>query len=261
MARFCSLFSSSSANSTYIGTPDSGILVDAGASAKKITEQCDKNGIDIDTIKAIFVTHEHIDHVKGLRVMAEKINVPVYATVETLEALEDKNMLSPKMNVIPIDEKGVEIDGMEILPFTTPHDSAHSVGYTVDMPDERKIAVCTDLGTVTERIFNAIKGSDLILLESNHDLNMLRNGPYPYTLKQRIMSNYGHLSNESCADLSTKLIESGTTRFVLAHLSKQNNLPTIAHNVTETALNNIGARDCIDYRLFVAGDDNELIRL
>ena len=261
MSRFCSLFSSSSGNSTYIGTANNGILVDAGVSAKQQLISCVNSGIDIDSIRAIFITHEHTDHVKGLKVLAKKLKVPIFATEETLVAMCEKDMVDENNELRVIDERGAEICGMEIMPFTTPHDSAHSVGYTINMPDERKISVCTDLGTVTDRVFKAISGSDLILLESNHDVDMLKSGPYPYSLKQRILSTYGHLPNEMCAETAVKLLKTGTTRFVLGHLSKENNTPEKAWQTSLSAFEDAQARNNVDYQLFVAGNNNGLIRI
>lgn len=261
MARFCSLFSSSSANSTYIGTPSDGILIDAGASAKQLTLACEQENIDLRSLRAIFVTHEHSDHVKGLRVLADKLKIPVISTEETLLELQSKSYVSEKTDCRVIEKKGITVGDMEIIPFDTPHDSVHSVGFRVNMPDARVISVCTDIGTVTEEIFSSIKGSDLILIESNHDINMLKNGPYPYDLKMRILSKTGHLPNTECAETAAKLLENGTTRFVLGHLSRQNNTPETAFSETKNAFDNKNARNNIDYQLFVAGDRNKMIKL
>lgn len=261
MSGFCSLFSSSSANCTYIYSSDSAILIDAGASAKQILLSCDNHNLPVENIKAIFVTHEHSDHIKGLRVLSQKLGVPVYATKETIEKLIEKNYVDGKTDLRAIDQNGAEAGNMKILPFTTPHDSAHSVGYKIYLPDERKISVCTDIGTVTDNVFNSLKESDLVLLESNHDLQMLLNGPYVYNLKQRIMSKNGHLPNHECAKTVVELLKSGTTRFVLGHLSKQNNTPQKAFSETKLALDSIGAKENIDYKLTVAEDENKIIRI
>lgn len=261
MSKFCSLFSSSSANSTYISTSTGAVLIDAGNSAKQIILSCENHGLDVDAIKAIFITHEHSDHVKGVRVLANKLNVPIYATKKTLEAMIDKKIVDCKNTLIPIDASGAEAGGMEIFPFSTPHDSVDSVGYRINLPDGRKISTCTDIGTVTDGVLKAVSGSDLVLLESNHDVFMLKNGPYDYYLKQRILSSTGHLPNDECAKTALKLLESGTTRFVLGHLSRQNNTPQKAYGETKSAFDNVGAEENFDYTLCVAGDDNEIIRL
>lgn len=221
---------------------------------------CEKEEIDLNTIRGVFITHEHSDHVKGLPVFLKNYNVPVYATEKTLIQLEKMNLFLPDTVAVPLSEKGNEVCGMRVLHFHTSHDTVDSVGYSVIMPDERKISVCTDLGYVSDEVQNSISKSDLILLESNHDIKMLKEGFYPYQTKQRILSDVGHLSNEVCAKTSEKLLESGTTRFVLGHLSRENNTPELAYSETFNALDGCGARIGIDYTLTVAGDCNKMIR-
>ncbi len=261
MAKFCSLFSSSDGNSTYIGTSQGGILIDIGVSAKRTAEALNGIGVSPDSIAAIFVTHEHTDHINGIRVFAERHGIKVYASAGTLSGMEDQNALTAKMTADVIPECGIEAGGMFIRPFRTPHDSRESTGYSVLTPDGKRISVATDIGTVTDTVMNAVYGSDLILLESNHDIGMLQNGPYPYFLKQRILSNRGHLSNESCAKAAITLAESGTTRFVLGHLSKENNIPSLAFETTKSAMTMAGFKEGIDYLLCVAGNNNQPISL
>lgn len=248
MARFCSLFSSSSGNCTYIGTASSGILIDAGVSAKKITTALTDRNIQPESIKAIFVTHEHSDHIKGIRVFASKYHTPVFATEGTLVGMENAGVLTEKFthDIIPL--SGTEIGGMIVRRFVTPHDSNESCGYTVEMPDGRKIAVATDIGHMTNEIMNSISGCDLVMIESNHDVGMLQNGDYPYYLKRRILSDIGHLCNEKCGDAVAQLLRGGTTRFYLGHLSEHNNLPDLAYRTSENALSQEGAvigHDCL----------------
>ncbi len=261
MAKFCSLFSSSSGNSTYIGCSQGGILIDVGVSAKKTADALNNIGVDPDSIAAIFVTHEHTDHINGIRVFAERHGIKVYSSAGTLEGMEEAGVITPKVFADAIPWDGIEAGGMFIRPFKTPHDSRESTGYTVVTPDGKRIAVATDIGQITDTIMDSVFGCDLILLESNHDVGMLRNGPYPYFLKQRILSNHGHLSNESCAETAVKLMESGTTRFVLGHLSKENNIPALAFETTRAAMKMAGAVENIDYLLSVAGDNNPVIAL
>lgn len=252
MARFCSLFSSSSGNCTYIGSAGSGVLIDAGVSAKQISLKLNSIGVSEDGIGAVFVTHEHGDHVKGLRVFASKYNIPVYATEGTLKELEKSGVINGKFPVFPIDG-GMEINGQLISPFRTSHDAAQSCGYTVTTSDDRKICVATDTGVVTDEMRSALTGCDLVLIESNHDIGMLRNGSYPYLLKRRILSDTGHLSNLACSDFITELVKSGTTRFFLGHLSKENNIPSLAYKTSQSALQCAGAVENRDYILKVAG--------
>lgn len=252
MARFCSLFSSSSGNCTYIGSSGGGILIDAGVSAKQISLGLNGIGVDESEINAIFVTHEHSDHVKGLRVFASKYNIPVYATAGTLNELEKMGVLNGKFPTAVI-EGEIECGGQLIKPFATSHDVAESCGFSVTTGDERQLSVATDTGIVTDEMRDALTGSDLVLIESNHDIGMLRNGNYPYLLKRRILSDTGHLSNLACGDFVTELIKSGTTRFVLGHLSKENNIPSLAYQTSKAALDCLGATENRDYILTVAG--------
>lgn len=259
MARFCSLFSSSKGNCTYVGTSGSGILIDAGFSAKQIENALSQKDISIKDIKGIFVTHEHTDHVSALRVLCERHKIPVFANKLTLGALEKKGILTSKVTFYEADNF-VEIDEMKITSFSTSHDSVDSSGYVVELCDGRKVAICTDLGCMNNEVFSAIKGSDLVLLESNHDIQMLNNGPYPYILKKRILSEKGHLSNVVAAETACKLINTGTSRLVLGHLSKENNTPKIAFSTNYNSLTSFGAKIGIDYTLDVATDLNPLIK-
>ena len=252
MSRFCTLCSSSSGNSSYIGHSGGGILIDAGTNAKQLTLALEKITIAPESINAIFITHEHNDHISALRVFASRYSIPVYASKGTLEALEKGGHLKGDFEAFVIPEKGVEAGGMEIRSFRTSHDSAESCGYTVTMPDERKIAVMTDTGVITRDAVDKVTGSDLILLESNHDKAMLNAGPYPYYLKERILSNVGHLSNNDCAKAACHFINTGTTRLILGHLSRDNNTVSAARGCTSAALGEMGAIEGIDYTLQVA---------
>jgi phosphoribosyl 1,2-cyclic phosphodiesterase len=252
MARFCPLFSSSSGNCTYIGCASGGILIDVGVSAKRTREALFNIGVDMQSIGAIFVTHEHTDHIQGLRVLAGSHGIRVYTSEGTLTALEADGHINGKVNAAVIPETGVEACGMHIRAFATSHDAKQSVGYLVTLEDGRKIAVATDTGMVTDTIRDALTGADFVMLESNHDIRMLENGPYPYHLKRRVLSNHGHLSNAACADTITSLVENGTTRLVLGHLSKQNNFPRLAYETSVSALCAAGAVEGRDYKLSVA---------
>lgn len=252
MARFSPLFSSSSANSFYIGCGAGSVLIDCGASAKRITEALCAKGVDPKEINGICITHEHSDHVSGLRVLASKYNIPVYATEGTLEALTEAGIVNGKFPVNVIGTQGTEIGGMKITAFATSHDSRQSCGYRIETSDSRTACVCTDLGIVTPEVMSGIASADLTVIESNHDVNMLQNGGYPYNLKRRILSPSGHLSNETCAETVKQLIETGTTRFILAHLSRENNFPDLAYETTAAALCACGAKIGTDCLLSVA---------
>lgn len=256
MARFCPLFSGSSGNSYYIGTAAGGILVDAGRSAKQLTEMMLRCGIEKEKIQAIFVTHEHSDHVSGLRVLASRQHIPVFASGGTLAALEQMNCLNDKITYGTIEDGGMECAGMYIKPFHTSHDSAESVGYRIDTPDGRRIGISTDLGYMSDEVRAALCGTDLLVIESNHDIGMLSNGPYPYPLKKRILSQTGHLSNTACADELCGFAQKGTTRFVLAHLSAENNTPELAYQTSLCALQMAGMKENADFALSVAPREN-----
>ena len=259
MAKFCPLFSSSSGNCIYIGTSGGGILVDVGVSAKRTVNALEQIGVSPEDISAIFITHEHSDHISGLKVFAAKYGMDVWASCGTLSALCSSGAITEKVNIHELPSAGVEAAGMFVRPFHTSHDSAESVGYTIVTPDDKRISIATDLGTVTPEVMNAIYGSELVMLESNHDIGMLKSGPYPYYLKQRILSNKGHLSNESCAETALKLLDSGTTRFVLGHLSRHNNFPQLAYETTNSAFTMHGAVNGSDFLLDVATDNGKVI--
>lgn len=255
MARLCPLFSGSSGNSYYIGSATAGILIDAGRSAKQLGLALQENGIDISAVKAVFVTHEHSDHVQGVRVFASKYHLPVFATSGTIAAMENKNILNDKIEYEAIGE-GIDMDGMTVQPFPISHDCAEGCGYIVTTSDGRKTAFVTDLGYVSSAVEKAVKGCDTVVLESNHDVAMLQSGPYPYELKRRILSQYGHLSNEASASFLADLIQSGTTRAILAHLSRENNLPEVAYQTALCTLTQKGMKQDIDFVLKVAPIQN-----
>lgn len=251
MARFCPLFSSSSGNSWYIGSGEGGVLIDAGVSAKRLDTALKDAGLDASAIHGIFITHEHCDHVSGLRVFATRHQIPVYTSRGTLEALTESGIANGKYSANVIEPEGVEVGGMKIQPFATSHDCREGHGYVIHTADGHKAAVCTDLGEVTDSVLSAITGCELVVMESNHDVRMLENGPYPYPLKRRILSSRGHLSNDACGRVLTKLLKTGTRRFFLGHLSAENNNPYLAKQTSLAALTEIGAAEGSDYLLQV----------
>lgn len=247
MARISSLFSSSKGNSTIIGCSGRYVMIDAGVSAKKLGEALNQRQVSPESIAAIFITHEHIDHVNGVRVFANKYNLPVYATEGTLRAMAQNGHLNGvEYHVM---NGAVELPEMRISSFKTSHDAAESCGYTVETADGRKIALATDMGYVSETVRNAICGCDAVLIESNHDEGMLRRGPYPPLTKQRILSDRGHLSNPACAAELINLIKSGSTRFFLGHISGENNTAALAYETSFNVLTQQGMRQNYDYTL------------
>ena len=252
MPRLYPLFSGSSGNCYYIGSESEGILIDAGRSAKQITGALRDNGLDISAVRAIFVTHEHGDHVSGLRVLSGRHNVKVFASKGTIDSMYKTGQIDSSVSISPIDTAGTEEGGFRISCFHTSHDCAEGIGYVVETSDGRKTAFATDTGIVTGEMMSAVKGCDTVVLESNHDVGMLTNGGYPYPLKLRILSELGHLSNETCAKAGAEFIKSGSTRIVLAHLSQRNNIPILAEQASVCTFTENKMKRVIDYKLYVA---------
>ncbi len=230
--------------------------MDAGRSAKQLTNMLQHLEIDPMAVQGIVVTHEHVDHVSGLRVFASKYNIPVYATAGTLEALEAQGIANGKFACHAHGMQPFACAGFEVTPFATSHDCAESCGYRIRYPDGRTLAIATDLGYLSDTVKQAISGCDFAVIESNHDVDMLRYGAYPYPLKKRILSDHGHLSNDACAQFLPELAKSGTTRFLLAHLSRENNRPELAYRCAETSLAAAGLQRQVDYLLGVAPVEN-----
>lgn len=254
MPRLYPLFSGSSGNCYYIGSSQSGILIDAGRSAKQIETALAERELDIRNVRAVFVTHEHSDHIQGLRVLASRHKLPVFASAGTIDALKEKGHINEKVSVTALTDEGTDVADMHISSFSISHDCAEGCGYVVETADGRKTAFATDTGIITDDISHALRGCDTVVLESNHDIRMLENGPYPYILKKRILSDLGHLSNDACADTAVELIESGTTRILLAHLSRENNYPMLAEQTSLCAFEQKKMKRNIDYMLTVVGE-------
>ena len=235
LARIYPLFSGSSGNAEFIGSPSGGILIDCGVSARRISLALARCGIPEAAVQGIFITHDHSDHIAGLRVFSKKNRIPVYAQPVTLQCLYDAKHLEETQECHAI-TGSTECAGIRITPFATSHDTAQSCGFRMEMPDGRTCAVCTDLGYVSETVAAALSGCDLVLLEANYDREMLRTGPYPGYLKMRIASDVGHLCNTDCANAAEQLLRSGTTRLILGHLSQHNNLPELAERTVAQRL-------------------------
>lgn len=256
MARFFPLFSGSSGNSAYFGSGDGGVLIDVGMSAKKTVLSLEHVGVSPASLTAILITHEHIDHVRGLRVFAKKYRLPVYASPGTASALREQGLIDETTPLIELGVDGIRTGALFVKPFHTSHDCRESYGYRMDLPDGRTAALATDLGYFSDEVRRGISGCDLVMIESNHDVRMLQNGSYPYPLKRRILSDIGHLSNDGCAQVLPGLIEAGSTRFVLGHLSRENNIPELAYQTSLAELKTHGMREHIDFELTVAPREN-----
>ena len=249
MMRYCPLFSGSTGNCTYVGTEEGGVLIDVGVSARRIKTALTERDIDPATIRAVLLTHEHTDHVAGLMVLCKQFGWPVVASEGTLDALAEQGRLPAggRIDTLPPD-RSLALAGLHISPFNAPHDSRQCYGYRIDSEDGRSLAMTTDLGYMPDDVFQRIRGCQTLHIESNHDPEMLRNGPYPYWLIQRIRGEGGHLSNQECAAVLPALVEAGATRIVLAHLSEHNNTPALALGCAASALSAVGVtagRDCL----------------
>ena len=229
MTTFCTLFSGSSGNVTYLGTDRGAILIDCGMSGSQVLHAMEEAGLNPGDLSAILVTHEHSDHIKGVGVLSRKLDLPIYATEGTWAAMENAIGSVPLHRQVTIAAgESFFLNDLEIVPFSIPHDAADPVGYRVFTP-RASIAVATDLGYFAPQVEDAVSGAEIVLLESNHDPDMLRrNSHYTETLKQRILGNHGHLSNDACAEAVVQLAESGVKQIILGHLSGENNLPALA---------------------------------
>ncbi|NLK95455.1 MAG: MBL fold metallo-hydrolase [Clostridiales bacterium] len=228
--KFCPLYSGSSGNSIFVSTEKARILIDAGLPGKKIYDALESIGESAENLDGIFVTHEHSDHIKGIGVVSRKYDIPIYANSNTWSAMENSLGKIKEHNIKIIDRRSiVNIEDMSVKSFAIPHDAASPVGYTV-VNNDKKVSVATDFGVFTEEIYVNIKDSNIVLLESNHDVNMLKFGPYPYNLKRRILSEVGHLSNDDCGEAIVALAKSSIgKKIILGHLSNTNNNPDLAY--------------------------------
>jgi phosphoribosyl 1,2-cyclic phosphodiesterase len=229
--RLCSIASGSSGNCIYIGTEDTHLLVDVGISCKRTVEGLGKLGVSGKDLDGILITHEHSDHISGLGVMCRKFGIPIYATRGTIEAIKNVSTLGAiddaLFNEINADEE-FDVNDITVNPMRISHDAAQPVAYRFQS-GEKRMAVATDLGMYDEYTVESLQGMDALLLEANHDINMLQVGPYPYVLKQRILGNKGHLSNELSGRLLSRLLNDKLKTVFLGHLSKENNLAELAY--------------------------------
>lgn len=234
-----SFASGSSGNCTLISGGDKHILVDAGISLRRIKTCLSARGLELADISAVLLTHEHTDHVCALSMLEKHTDIPFVASGGTARSLMAKGKLGGKNFEIIEAGDTVDINGIAAKAFNTSHDAAESFGYTFEY-DFGKAAVVTDLGRVTEEVRNAVCGASAVLLEANHDVAMLRVGPYPWQLQQRILGPSGHLSNEDSGHFALELARCGVRHILLAHLSKENNNPKVAYKTVADILINGG---------------------
>lgn len=253
--RFSPLFSGSSGNATYVGCEDTHLLVDAGLSGNRVTQELQRVGVDPAALSAILVTHEHTDHIKGIGILSRKYDIPIYATEGTWREMMGKvgSIAAKNMRAI---EPGQDfyIGSIDITPFPTPHDAAQSVGYTFETAGA-KLAIATDLGCIRDSWLKYVTGADAVILESNFDPDMLQAGPYPFDLKKRILGRHGHLSNDNAGEVAVELAQQGTRQIILGHLSKENNYPELALKCCELAFIQAGLTPQQDARITVASRD------
>jgi phosphoribosyl 1,2-cyclic phosphodiesterase len=238
--KFCSLSSGSSGNCQYIETDNTKIIIDGGFSGKKIEGLLSSIGVDPCELDGIFITHEHIDHVRGVGVLSRRYDLPIFANANTWIGME-KTIGKIKENNIRVftSEKDLDIRDITIYPIKIFHDALEPVGYIIYYK-KNKISIVTDTGFVNDIMKEKMKGSNLYLMESNHDVDMLKEGSYPWALKQRVLSTRGHLSNIDAGMVLGDLVSASGEIILLGHLSQENNKPELAHKTVKNSMMNLG---------------------
>ena len=242
MTRVCVLASGSKGNAVYVSHGQTAILVDAGLSGVQIEDRLRSRGLNPKAINALVVTHEHNDHIQGVGVLSRRYQIPVYVNESTFSAAKSR---LGRLHSVTFFDRGdpFNVDGMTIHPFSISHDAADPVGFTIQI-DGTKIGLATDLGVGTRLVSHHLKGCRLVVLEANHDVRMLDEGPYPWELKQRVRSRVGHLSNEASRDLLGEVMDTCVEYVIVAHISETNNRPEKAMAVVGEALASHGAHLC-----------------
>ena len=238
--RLCSIASGSSGNCIYVGSENTHVLVDVGISCKRIEQGLKKAELTGKDISAVFITHEHSDHIQGLGVLARKYGIPMYATGGTIEGILQSTKSLGEFDTglfreLKTDED-VWLGDLMIRPFHISHDAKEPCGYRFES-EGSKAAVATDMGTFNSYIIENLQGLNAILLEANHDIRMLQAGPYTYALKQRILSDRGHLSNDNSGLLLNQILHDNMKYVLLGHLSKENNMPELAYETVKFEIN------------------------
>ena len=239
------LASGSSGNAILVKSEQHAILIDAGISCRKITHRLNACGLAVEDLDGILVTHEHTDHICGLPILLKYHPIPVYASLGTCSAIAARHpAICEHLMSFPAGSY-FELGDFTVTTFSTPHDAADSVGYLIS-DGQKTAAILTDLGQIPDHIAQLVTGSDAVLLESNHDVEMLCRGPYPYALQQRVLGPLGHLCNQAAAHFAVHLAQTGTKTLLLAHLSKQNNTPELARREVEQALHHYHLTPTLD---------------
>ena len=251
MLRVTTIASGSDGNCLLVSDGTTHILIDAGISCKRICTGLTALGVDPMQLSAVLVTHEHSDHICGLATMLKRLPFHIYTAPGTAQQLNYRLAILPeRLHAVEPGEE-FNIGSLSCRGFSTSHDAAQSMGYTIADPDGR-MALATDLGYVSDSVYRAVLGCQLLVVESNHDVDWLRSGPYPYQLQQRILGDRGHLCNEAGAELAARAVEAGAHTIILAHLSRENNTPARAYDVTFRRLVTLGIDPEQDVRLSVA---------
>ena len=236
--KLCSIASGSSGNCIYVGSDSTHVLIDVGISGKRMEAGLNEIDLSMRDIDGILITHEHSDHIAGLGVLSRKYEIPIYATKGTIEAIRNSSSIGkiPEDLFVPIcaDEK-IIIKDLICNPMKISHDAAEPVAYRI-IHGKKKLGIITDLGNYNDYTVESLKGMDALLLEANHDVRMLQVGPYPYYLKQRILGDRGHLSNERAGQLLSRLMHENMQAVILGHLSKENNLPELAYEAVRVEI-------------------------
>lgn len=247
MSEFISLYSGSSGNSSVVRCGSRYLIVDMGKGVRTTSAALKALGLAVSDCDGILVTHEHSDHVKGLSTFLKKNPLPVYGAADTLDFLDANGIVPPSCELNTLEGREEDVGAFGVQSFPTSHD-VPCVGYRIHTPDGKTMTIATDLGVLTPPVHEALSGCDLVALESNYDLHMLRSGPYPYYLRSRIESQRGHLSNDECSAKLLELIQEGCEKFALCHLSQENNTPQLALQTVFSTLGAAGVvpdKDCV----------------
>lgn len=251
----CPLFSGSSGNAIYVGTQKTGLLIDAGLSGRVIEQALCAQGISPSGLHGILITHEHIDHIKGAGVLSRRHNIPIYANEKTWLAMQDKIGPVTLRNQCVFDSAAdFYVRDIDVIPFPLSHDAKDPVGFCL-VSGGKKIGIATDLGYVSAPTLDAVSGCDALLLEANHDPDMLLHGRYSYELKRRIRGRRGHLSNEEAAQALIRLHERGLRRAYLGHMSAENNMVDLLWQTVRSVLSEAGVAVGKDIELSIAHRD------
>ena len=232
--RIVTFASGSTGNCCLVSDGGVNVLIDAGISARRIVQGLGVLGLAPQDVCGVLITHEHSDHISGLPVLVKRTGMRIFAPSELGEVLRRvKPELSESIDYIPHDG-GLCVGDVRITAFPTPHDTSASFGYRIE--GSEVFAFATDTGHISDELLEGLQGAGTVVIEANHDKVMLKNGPYPPFLKQRVLSKHGHLSNDDCAKLACLLADSGTRQIILGHLSQQNNTPEAAETAVSEAL-------------------------